>query len=59
MHGAGHVRTQKAITFFGAGDSELGAYSIFCPVCGWGDGGGLEKAKVEELQKLYVETVKA
>ena len=45
--------------FLKAGESGLGGYCIYCPVCGWGEGGGLEQEKVDELHKLLVESVKA
>jgi hypothetical protein len=53
-----HIKTRKAITFLNAKDTNLGSYSIYCPVCEWGEGGGLEQEKVDELRKLYAETVK-
>jgi len=54
MHGAGHVRTPKAVEV-----RPDGSYSIYCPVCQWGEGGGfLPKDKTEELRKLFIETVK-
>lgn len=51
-YGIGHIKTRKAISLLKQ------SYSIYCPICEWGEGGGLEKEKVEELQKLLVETVK-
>ena len=56
-HGTGHKKTKKAISFL-LGPGELDAYSIYCPVCEWGEGGGLPKDKVEELRKLFVEVNK-
>lgn len=57
-HGTGHIRTRKAITFLNAGTG-IGGYSMYCPVCDWGEAGGLPQDKVEELRKLYIESVKA
>lgn len=53
-----HIKTKKAIMLLNAGPSGIGGYSIYCPVCQWGEGGGLEQEKVEELRKLYAEKVK-
>jgi len=51
MHGAGHMKTQKVIQIH-----LDGSYSIYCPVCHWGEGGGfMPKDKTEELRKLFVE----
>lgn len=57
VHGE-HIKTRKAIMLLNAIGNGVGGYSIYCPVCNWGEGGGLEQEKVEELRKLYAESVK-
>jgi len=54
-----HIKTRKAIMFHNAADTNhVAGYSIYCPICEWGEGGGLEQEKVDELRKLYAESVK-
>lgn len=55
LHGTGHITTRKVIDIDAGG-----AYCIYCPVCEWGEGGGLlPKDKTDTLRKLLVESLKS
>jgi len=54
MYGKGHIKTRKAISILNG--KTVDGYSIYCPVCSWGEAGGLQKGKAEELRKLLVES---
>jgi len=44
-----HERAQMTVTV-----SDRGDYLIYCPVCGWGEGGRLSEDKAKELRKLLL-----
>jgi len=46
-----HEPVKNVVLIF-KGKGDLDAYSIFCPLCGWGEGGGLDKQQSKELVAL-------